>query len=266
LNQGRTEMITLDPTYGLQIYQRFPAAVEYSSEITDSQSPTSDDKANRQQDTVSLSNQGKKLSAENSVDLENNGGITSENNQESYIQKTQEQVQHDFEVVQQLKKRDREVRTHEQAHLSVAGRYAAGGASFSYQTGPDGTRYATGGEVPIDLSAENTPEATIQKMETIKRAALAPADPSSADRQIAAEASAKEIQAMQEFQNLQREKANPDIASADSGISAGQSIIDNPNAISPSLPETSPISSNQILIGSGQRMMINAYQGIASLA
>lgn len=259
-------MITLDPTYSLQIYQCFPATAENSPEISAARNLPSDDTTSRQQDTVSLSEQGKGRSAEHSFDLEKNRGTTSTNVQGTNVQKTQEQVQHDFEVVQQLKKRDREVRTHEQAHLSVAGRYAAGGASFSYQTGPDGTRYATGGEVPIDLSAENTPEATIQKMETIKRAALAPADPSSADRQIAAEASAKEIQAMQEFQKLQREKANPDIASADSGISAGQSIIDNPNAISPSLPETSPISSNQILIGSGQRMMINAYQGIASLA
>jgi hypothetical protein len=259
-------MITLDPTYSLQIYRHFPAAAGFSSEITDSQNLPSDDTKGRQQDTVSLSDQGEKLSAENSIGLEKNRGIASENDRESHIQKTQEHVQHDFEVVQQLKKRDREVRTHEQAHLSVAGRYAAGGASFSYQTGPDGTRYAIGGEVPIDLSAENTPEATIQKMETIKRAALAPVDPSSADRQIAAEATAKEIQAMQELQNLQREKANPDIASADTGISAGRGIMGKPNADSPSLPETSPISSNQASIGSGQHMMIKTYQGIATLS
>jgi hypothetical protein len=48
------------------------------------------------------------------------------------------------EVVAELKKRDREVREHEQAHLASAGQYARGGAQFEYQTGPDGHRYAVG--------------------------------------------------------------------------------------------------------------------------
>ena len=46
-------------------------------------------------------------------------------------------------------------------------------------TGPDGQRYAIGGEVPIDLSAvPGNPQATLQKALTIRRAALAPTDPS----------------------------------------------------------------------------------------
>jgi len=104
----------------------------------------------------------------------------------------------ELKQLSQLKSRDREVRAHEQAHLSVAGQHAAGGASFTLERGPDGNSYAVGGEVPIDVSSESTPEATIQKMQTIRRAALAPADPSSADRQIAAQASAKEMQARRE--------------------------------------------------------------------
>lgn len=98
-----------------------------------------------------------------------------------------------------LKTRDREVRAHEQAHLAAAGQYAAGGPSFTYTVGDDGKRYAVGGEVPIDISSEATPEETIRKMERIRAAALAPAEPSSADRQIAAQAAMKASKARQEM-------------------------------------------------------------------
>ena len=63
-----------------------------------------------------------------------------------------------------LQQRDQEVRTHERAHLAAAGGLAVSGASFSYVTGPDGKRYANGGEVGISVGTEATPEATIQKM------------------------------------------------------------------------------------------------------
>jgi len=109
--------------------------------------------------------------------------------------------QQELEKLRTLKQRDTEVRTHEQAHLSTAGPYAKGSPSFTYQKGPDGNSYAIGGEVGIDLSTERSPEETIKKMQTIKRAALAPANPSPADRQIAAQASAKEAKARQELGN-----------------------------------------------------------------
>jgi hypothetical protein len=107
------------------------------------------------------------------------------------------------QAVQKLKIRDAEVKAHEQAHLANAGRYAAGGPSYTYQTGPDGRRYAVGGEVPIDVSKEKTPEQTIQKMRIVRRAALAPAHPSSADQSIAAAASMKESQAVREVNSKQ---------------------------------------------------------------
>lgn len=91
--------------------------------------------------------------------------------------------------LQRLAKRDSEVRAHERAHTAAAGAYATGGASFQYTTGPDGRRYATSGEVPIDVSpVPGDPDATIRKAETIRRAALAPADPSGQDMAIAADA------------------------------------------------------------------------------
>ncbi len=93
--------------------------------------------------------------------------------------------------VGELKQRDAEVRAHEQAHLAAAGGNASGGASFEYQTGPDGRRYAVGGEVQIDPApVDGDPQATIQKLQQIRAAALAPGSPSSQDRAVAAQAAA----------------------------------------------------------------------------
>lgn len=44
------------------------------------------------------------------------------------------------------------MRAHEQAHKTAAGGLAQGGATFEYQTGPDGKQYAVSGEVKIDTS------------------------------------------------------------------------------------------------------------------
>ena len=93
--------------------------------------------------------------------------------------------------IQALKDRDREVRIHEQAHLSAAGGIAVSGAKFQFVTGPDGQRYATGGEVSIDTSAvPGDPQATLRKAESIRRAAMAPAQPSSQDYSVASKAAA----------------------------------------------------------------------------
>ena len=103
-----------------------------------------------------------------------------------------------------LRQRDQEVRLHEQAHLLVAGPYAKGGPSYAYETGPDGQRYAVGGEVPIDLSSvPGNPQATLQKALTIRRAALAPTDPSEADQVVAAKATTLAAQAQQELLQAQ---------------------------------------------------------------
>lgn len=102
--------------------------------------------------------------------------------------------------IRDLQRRDAEVRAHEQAHLAAAGHFAAGGASFTYQMGPNGRRYAVGGEVPIDISKESTPEETLQKMQAVSKAALAPLSPSSADRRIASQAAAIAAQARREMQ------------------------------------------------------------------
>ncbi|MDR3175223.1 MAG: hypothetical protein LBU06_01630 [Desulfovibrio sp.] len=106
--------------------------------------------------------------------------------------------------LEELKARDREVRAHEQAHAATGGSFA-GSPTYRMQTGPDGRRYAVGGEVAIDVSAEATPEATIAKARKIRAAALAPAEPSGADRAIAAKAARLEAEAARE--NMSRKGA-----------------------------------------------------------
>lgn len=113
--------------------------------------------------------------------------------------------------LRQLKKTDSEVRTHEQAHKTAGGPYA-GSIQLEYTTGPDGRRYATAGEVPIDASpVRGNPEATITKMEVVKRAALAPQNPSPQDRAVAAQADATKAQAQTEL----RQSRNTGSASSD---------------------------------------------------
>lgn len=95
----------------------------------------------------------------------------------------------ELKQIQQMANRDREVRAHEAAHRAVAGQYAKGGMRFTYEVGPDGKRYAVGGEVSIDTSpVPGDPQATLQKANAIRAAAMAPAEPSGQDRSVAIEA------------------------------------------------------------------------------
>lgn len=100
--------------------------------------------------------------------------------------------------VAKLKATDAKVRAHERAHAAAGGQYA-GAPSYSYTRGPDGQMYATSGEVSIDISPENDPQATLQKAAQVAAAALAPADPSGADRAVAAAAQKLRLQALAEL-------------------------------------------------------------------
>ena len=99
---------------------------------------------------------------------------------------------------QELKQIEREVIAHEAAHMAAAGALG-GGVSYTYTAGPDGKRYITGGEVPIQIQPGSTPEETLRNMQQVQRAALAPADPSGQDRQVAARAAAMAAQARSEI-------------------------------------------------------------------
>jgi hypothetical protein len=85
--------------------------------------------------------------------------------------------------------RDREVRAHEQSHLSVLGGAAASGILYDTATGPGGESIATGGRIAVDLSdVPGDPAATLRKARGIIAAAFAPGDPSAADMRTAAQA------------------------------------------------------------------------------
>lgn len=87
--------------------------------------------------------------------------------------------------VAKLKARDTEVKAHEQAHIAAASGINASAPSYEYQTGPDGKKYAVGGEVNISFTEGGDPASDIAKAEAMKAAALAPAQPSSQDLSVA---------------------------------------------------------------------------------
>ncbi|MBL1269924.1 MAG: SprA-related family protein [Halomonas sp.] len=136
----------------------------------------------------------------------------------------------EIQLLDQLKQTDREVRQHEMAHQTVGGAYT-GGASYEYEVGPDGKRYAVAGEVPIDYGpVPNDPQATIEKMQTVIAAAMAPADPSPKDHQVAAQARQYLLEAKLEasMQRSEMEQARSDgaavTASADESAAGEQPL------------------------------------------
>lgn len=132
-------------------------------------------------------------------------------------------LEQEQQQIKELKARDTEVRTHEQAHAAVGGQYA-GSPSYEYQRGPDGTNYAVGGEVPIDVGVINgDPQATIDKMQTVRAAALAPAEPSGADRAIAADATQKMAAAQAELASADDEDSSEDKSRVSASFSNSES-------------------------------------------
>ncbi|MGI2165165.1 putative metalloprotease CJM1_0395 family protein [Shewanella oncorhynchi] len=155
--------------------------------------------------------------------------------QQSLVQQAQEQeiqAQENVQAQQQqqvdeLKTRDSEVKAHEHAHATVGGQYAQS-PSFKYEKGADGQRYATDGEVQIDVSpVGGDPLATINKMKQVYAAAMAPVDPSSADIRVAAEA----LQKMNEAKVMlaeERQKQIVDLQTAQTLIDADAQIKELP--------------------------------------
>lgn len=124
-------------------------------------------------------------------------------------------------VIAQLQARDREVRIHEQAHVAAGGQYVTSGPTYSYQSGPDGKRYAVGGNVGIDVSPiADDPKATINKARQVIQAAMAPAEPSSQDYAVAQSARAMLQQAEQELSSQQQQEMSGDDNKEDSPLSS----------------------------------------------
>ncbi|MDO9041020.1 MAG: putative metalloprotease CJM1_0395 family protein [Desulfocapsaceae bacterium] len=258
--------VTHTAAYGVQAYALALTNRQGQGQAVPSD-PTSPVPAVEQsEDQVSLSRKGKELSANQGA----SGTPGQENKKSADTQPAtkgstlQPLSEAELRQIQELKSRDTEVRAHEQAHLSAAGQYATGSPSYSYQTGADGRQYAVGGSVPIDTGKESTPEATIIKMRTVKRAALAPANPSPADRQIASNASMQELQAIQEEMQATQQTGNKntppvpaDGKKNESPENPGKNTIQN-------IPDS--LSSIKKPSDATRTMMSVAYKAMASLA
>lgn len=137
------------------------------------------------------------------------------------------------QVVQELERTDGEVRRHEQAHASAGGPYA-GAPSYDYTRGPNGRLYAIGGDVQIDAAPiPGNPEATIQKMQIVRRAALAPASPSPQDQRVAAIAQQRITEARREKVDLELEERQEAAAVREEEASGG--VLGQPGDQSPAI-------------------------------
>lgn len=111
------------------------------------------------------------------------------------------ELSREAQEIRELQARDQEVRTHEAAHAAAGGAYA-GAPSYTYERGPDGRSYATGGEVSIDISPiPGDPQATLQKAQQVRSAALAPAQPSAQDMRVAQKATVLAAKARQDLRS-----------------------------------------------------------------
>ncbi len=179
----------------------------------------SDESKNRQTE-LKQAVEGRQQSGEQSSNNSNadGGGADNQAKEQNQAEQQSNQQQAAQQAEQQklaeLKKRDAEVRAHEQAHAAVGGSLA-GAPSYQYERGPDGQQYAVGGEVPIDVSpVAGDPRATIDKMQQVRAAALAPAEPSGADRRIAAEAQQTLSQAQAELVQQMSQQRDSGVANA----------------------------------------------------
>ena len=143
-------------------------------------------------------------SQENSDDGERS---QDQSGQES-TEKSREALFAEQQEIKSLKRRDQEVRSHELAHAAVGGAYT-GAPNYSFAVGPDGNKYAVGGEVSVDLAPiDGNPSATIAKMQKVHAAALAPANPSIQDTRVAASAAKLIAQAQSELSAISLEDPN----------------------------------------------------------
>ncbi|MCI4625393.1 MAG: hypothetical protein L3V56_05460 [Candidatus Magnetoovum sp. WYHC-5] len=151
------------------------------------------------------------VSVKKDTEADNN---TADNNKEEEI----------IVEVQRLKVREQEVIAHENAHRSVGGQYA-GAIQYEYTKGPDGRSYITGGEVSIDVSKEKDPDDTVAKMQQVRRAALAPANPSAQDYSVASKATQIEQQA--KIERVQVDDSTGDSKEVPAEVSEDTEQIEN---------------------------------------
>lgn len=197
-----------------RISESYLKAASFETQKTQSQDkvklPASESNEANPPYTVTLSGEAKEASEKE--EKEKKEKQDGENKKETSAQepwrkgKSESEQRRIEQEIKDLKQTQENVIKHEQTHKSVGGQYA-GAINYSKTSGPDGKQYIVGGEVSIDTSKEDTPQKTITKMQIVRRAALAPADPSGADRAAASEASSKESAARKELSKEMQEKS-----------------------------------------------------------
>ena len=217
--------------------ERIPEPAESTSGQTDNRLDSSSESSPRYASTTSADTYSAASVKHNALKNSNEGGDTQNtpdkvsstsdqskrkeqtSSEDESSSKDKNKEKQEEKAVQDLKKRDAEVRTHEQAHKSAGGQYA-GSPAYEMTRGPDGKSYATGGHVNIDVSPiPDDPQATLTKMAQIKKAALAPTEPSSQDLKVAARADMVSAAARSELQKQSAAKPDSESASSESADS-----------------------------------------------
>ena len=135
-------------------------------------------------------------------------------------------------IVTELQAADTNVRAHEAAHMAAGGGLTSP-ASYTYERGPDNKMYAVAGEVGISTGEGNTPQESLNKAQTIRRAALAPADPSPQDLKVAAQAASMEMSAraqiMQEKMAQNSQNTNNSNETSGDAVNSAENSTENSN-------------------------------------
>ena len=182
------------------------------------------------------SNNGVENNADNSSgDKTSNAENNTQNNDKNAGQKNIGELSlEEQRIVSELQAADTNVRAHEAAHMAACGGLTSP-ASYTYEQGPDNKMYAVAGEVGISTGEGNTPQESLNKAQTIRRAALAPADPSPQDLKVAAQAASMEMSAraqiMQEkmAQNSQNPNNNNEASAENSTANSTVNSTENSN-------------------------------------
>ena len=200
---------------------------------------------------VSSSNPNRSTGSVN--ETTNNAAAASEQSAPKDADSKRQQQEQQLEVAQ-LAARDREVRAHEQAHAAVGGQHA-GAPSYDYERGPDGVRYAVGGEVSIDVSKAATPEETIRKAQVVRRAALAPAEPSPQDRRVAAQSVQIEAEAQREIRVERSDAQEQSNATREDSATSSEELASAPTG----LPEPDDSAQAKQPFGLAQNNVISSF-------
>lgn len=237
---------TLNAPYAQGLYQQQSAANNaLSNANADANSPNATGNENNPNQTAVTSpersqnsgNAAKEQNSQNGEQSSQNGEKTNEKGEKVNANGLSEAEQRQ---VSELAATDAHVKAHEAAHKSAGGGLA-GAASYSYERGPDNKMYAVAGEVSISIGGGNTPQEKLSRAQQVRRAALAPSDPSPQDLKVAAQAISMEMDARakiaeqsQNEQNKEQSNAQNDENSTNetSGASSTQNSDPNANNVS----------------------------------